>query len=95
MYGVLIFPFSDDKEEDKFSVADSGAGAVYFVVSSSEASMATVAKALVSDVARLIRLARVEASSAADFARRIEISASMIGDLPGESVPRKGESIVE
>jgi len=45
VYGVLIFPFSDDKEEDKFSVADSGAGAVYFVVSSSEASMATVAKA--------------------------------------------------
>ena len=28
------------------------------------------------------------------FARRMEISAIMIGDLPGESVPRKGESIL-
>lgn len=91
---VVRLTLDADKDGRKVLVADSGEGAVYVVVSSNDASLAAAANAFVSDVLRLIRLARVVASSAADFARRMEISAIMIGDLPGESVPRKGESIL-
>jgi len=92
--GVLSCFVADIEDELKLSVADRGCGAVYFVVSSNDASLAAAENAFVSEAERLILLARVDASNAADFALRMLISASMMGDLPGDSGPLNGESIV-